>query len=117
MYENRFKYTIETPDDWWDVLDRSWDEILVTTQRLGFDLSVLATEDLTRDGKMVGGKNCLEDMIEAKGKRDHGRILAYLNAFWAAAPDRSWIHSLPAWGRLCDLCSESWVFAPDEEEE
>ena len=28
---------------------------------------------------------------------------------WADAPDRPWIHSIPGWHALCDLCSEDYV--------
>lgn len=114
MFANKHHYRIETPEDWWQILEAVWDDILIATQRLGFDLSVLATDDLTRDGKMVDGKNCLEDMIAAKNRRDWSRIRQYLGAFWSAAPDRTFIRDLPGWSQLCDLCSEDWVFNPEE---
>ena len=28
---------------------------------------------------------------------------------WADAPDKPWIHSIPGWHVLCDLCGEDYV--------
>ena len=28
---------------------------------------------------------------------------------WADAPDKPWIHSIPGWHVLCDLCIEDYV--------
>lgn len=114
MFKTKHGYRIETPEDWWNLLDEIWDDILVTTQKLGFDLGVLATEDLTRDGRVLDGRTCLEDVIAAKNGRNWERVRLYLGAFWSAAPDSPWICDLPAWHQLCDLCSEDWVFNPEE---
>ena len=100
---------INSKQDWWDTLERAWDGILLTTQELGYNLEILATDDLTKDGKCLFC-SCLEDLIKAKKSRNWERVHQYLQAFWAAAPDRPWIHSLPNWGDICDLCSETWVF-------
>lgn len=115
MFKSKYHYRIETQEDWWAVLEAAWDDILITTQQLGYDLNVIATDDLTRDGRMVdGGRTCLEDLVAAKQSRDWQRVRQYLGAFWMAAPDNPFIRDYPAWSQLCDLCSEDWVFNPEE---
>lgn len=37
-------------------------------------------------------------------------LISILNTAWFNAPDNNAIHSIPSWGTLCNLCSESWVF-------
>lgn len=34
---------------------------------------------------------------------------AILQKAWDNAPDKGWIHDLPGWHLLCDLCSD-WMF-------
>jgi len=114
MFRDRNNYRIETPEDWWALLEAVWDDILLTTQQLGYDLNKPATDDLRCDGKMLDGKSFLQDLMEAKRHRDWERVHRYLESFWLAAPDSSYIHSLPSWHQLCDLCSEAAVaFEPD----
>ena len=36
-------------------------------------------------------------------------IASVLHQAWSDAPDKPWIHSIPGWHVLCDLCSEDYV--------
>lgn len=38
------------------------------------------------------------------------KAVSLVNKLWNDLPDTQSIHSLPRFGLLCDLCSESWVF-------
>ena len=42
-------------------------------------------------------------------------IASIFHQAWADAPDKPWIHSIPGWHVLCDLCSEDYVLYEDEE--
>lgn len=107
---------IKDKDTWWKVLDSNWTHIIYTIpSELNYDLSGLASDTLQRDGKLLDGKTTfLGDLLKSKENRNYERLLTYLNAFWAAAPDQPYIHSIPGWGALCDLCSENWVFYEEE---
>lgn len=81
---------IETPNDWWSVLDKNWVHIV----------KILDMYLPIRDA----------DVLSAKESRDHAKLLRYLNDAWYVAPDIHEIHKIPGWTVLCDLCSEDWVF-------
>ena len=36
-------------------------------------------------------------------------IASIFHQAWADAPDKPWIHFIPGWYVLCDLCSEDYV--------
>ena len=36
-------------------------------------------------------------------------IASIFHQAWADAPDKPWIHSIPGWHVLCDLCIEDYV--------
>ena len=42
-------------------------------------------------------------------------IASILHQTWADAPDKPWIHSIPGWHVLCDLCSEDYVLDESQE--
>ena len=101
---------INTQQDWWNLLDNNWTHITgPLVDELNIQLGSDATEDLTINGKTIG-MTCIEDLEQARSNKDWSRILSYFNAFWIHAPDEPWIHTIPGWGALCDLCSEYWVF-------
>jgi hypothetical protein len=106
---------IRTQEDWWKVLCSIWDHVIYTIPNsLNYDLNELATDTLCNDGMLVDGRTTfLGDLLNAKRTGNHERIRQYLQAFWSAAPDQSWIHNVPGWYELCDLCSEYWVFTPE----
>lgn len=79
-------------EEYWKLLARHWDDI--------YDIIY---------------KFCPEHGAEADNLRtsQDPKIARILSDAWAAAPDESWIHNIPSWGILCNLCSESYVL--DEE--
>ena len=50
-------------------------------------------------------------------EQDWPTTIHLMNLAWFAAPDVPELHRIPGWGVLCDLCSESWVFEPEEDHE
>ncbi len=54
-------------------------------------------------------------ILMAKQNKDDRMLVNYLNQTWQNAPDEFWIHELPSWGVLCDLCSESYVLEDENE--
>jgi hypothetical protein len=43
---------------------------------------------------------------KAAATADIKRLKHYLETAWMNAPDRPWIHQIPGWAALCDLCSD-----------
>lgn len=48
----------------------------------------------------------LGEIRRAKEKKDAPTVYRLLDRAWWNLPDAKWIHSLPGFGRLCDLCSD-----------
>lgn len=86
-----------TADEWWLITDRIWPAILDIAQRVGAD-----ADDMQR----------LESL---KGERKP-ELSALFNDLWIKAPDAGFIHTWPQWSRFCDLCSESHVLFPEDDE-
>ena len=105
---------METKEDWWNLLENNWKYLTEDLpDALNIMLGTAATSDHTHDGTPLG-ITCFEDLEQAKTNMNWQRITSYLNAFWIHAPDEQWIHTIPGWGALCELCSEVWVFEEDE---
>ena len=101
---------INTPDDWWKLLEEHWANIVSIFSRF-----LPVNEPVDYEDNLVGTLEPMNVLIErAKQDRDHYTLLRYLNAAWWAAPDKPWIHDIPSWGVLCDLCSEECVFEEGE---
>ena len=72
-------------------------------------------------------RDYLSDIIaEFSGRDNAEKFLLFLNErsnsiasvlprVWSDAPDRPWLHSIPGWDVLCDLCSEDYVLYEDGE--
>lgn len=54
---------------------------------------------------------CFDEAIES---RDYAALLTLLNQTWFGLPESYSSRQLPGFDALCELCSESWVFAEDE---
>jgi len=94
--------------EWWALVDENWEKLMSIMNRF-LSLNNLATDP---PGKLTGKimtHTALLDIIRAKENRDGHKLLRYFNGAWGEAPDKSWIHEIPAWGVLCDLCSEDYV--------
>lgn len=48
-------------------------------------------------------------VLDQLRKDRSNRLQDLFQSLWAAAPDTGDIHARPAWGVLCDLCSEAYV--------
>lgn len=126
---------IKTPQDWWAALDEHWphvcaivyhfarspetkqipevdgnfgpDDVVfgvkVVPVSVGFD--TLGFDEAQPEGIKLG--TWCEQL---KRDWDHRPLINVLNKAWALAPDAPWIHEMPGWDILCDLCSEGWVF-------
>jgi hypothetical protein len=110
---------IRTPEDWWSEVDRHWSNILDIFERVGAPMggdedghwwSDGIGQDATRHDKTM-----IRTLEDAKRDRDHETLGGFFQKAWMAAPDRPHIHSWPSWGALCDLCSENWVFEPEQQ--
>jgi hypothetical protein len=85
---------IQTPEDWWNLVEERWEELHAILY------SLTSLEEL--------GKAEL-----AKTSKDWQSLGSCFQYAWFAAPDSPEIHQIPGWGVLCDLCSENWVFQDD----
>ena len=54
---------------------------------------------------------CFDQFVE---QRSEG-LVALLSQTWFGIPESMDAHALPAFGVLCDLCSESYVLYPEED--
>ena len=60
------------------------------------------------------GRDNAEEFILFLNERSNS-IASIFHQAWADAPDKPWIHSIPGWHALCDLCSEDYVLYKDGE--
>ena len=60
------------------------------------------------------GRDNAEEFILFLNERSNS-IASILHQAWSDAPDSPWIHSIPGWNVLCDLCSEDYVLDETEE--
>lgn len=112
---------ILTQKDWWETVEKEWEHILNIFGRVGAPMGRNAADQWWSDGigeAAVWHPKCLVQTLEdAKKDRDHKTLDTLFNLAWLAAPDQQYIHSWPGWSSLCDLCSERWVFYPEEQTE
>jgi hypothetical protein len=77
----------KTPEEWWSLVDKEWDNLLGIMQRY----ITVPSEEITK----------------AKEQKQHTKLIKYFNDAWFNAPDAIRIHTIPGWYALCDLCSEA----------
>lgn len=106
---------IKTPEDWWNGVLNNWSDIVTIFENCGAPLG----DHWWSEG--IGQEPTFHDQVflamltDLRDKRDHQGLHRWLNLCWLAAPDKSYIHHWPSWGLFCDLCSENWVFEPEQE--
>lgn len=61
-------------------------------------------------------KSLADIPLENRTNESGERAAHLIERLWHSLPDSESIHSLPRFGLLCDLCSEAWVFQPEETE-
>jgi hypothetical protein len=102
---------IQCIDDWWELLDAHWANILQTFIVNRADLnSVVAPDGSILDRPFAA---FLENL---KANRDP-ELVTWIQLCWGAAPDAAYIYKWPSWKEICLLCSEDWVFDPDHKED
>jgi hypothetical protein len=98
---------IDSLKAYWNAVDLQWDNLLdILSDQL--DMDSLAFEKPGNPESPMTGRGVLAELIHLKKTRDQ-RICRYFNAAWGLASE-AYCYSKPAWGLLCDLCSEEWVF-------
>lgn len=112
---------IKTPKDWWDNVEVHWEHLMDVFSRCGAPMrydeqghwwSNGIGEEPTRHDKPLP-----QFLMDLRNNKDHEELHRYFNLCWLAAPDKPYIHEWRGWGVLCDLCSEIWVFDPEEQEQ
>jgi len=97
---------IKTKDDWWNIVNKNWDNILnMAADQL--DMKYIAYEQPGDPNSKILDRTILQDMIYRKVKKDPN-LARYFNAIWHLASEK-YAYSKPGWGHLCDLCSEEYV--------
>ena len=82
----------ETPEEWWNIFNEWYEPEL---------LNIISRYLIESD---------VNKFKTAKDNNDWNVAVSVMNRAWFNAPDCMGIHSIPGWGVLCDLCSESAVF-------
>ena len=54
------------------------------------------------------GRDNAEEFLLFLNERSNS-IASIFHQAWRDAPDKPWIHSIPGWHVLCDLCSEDYI--------
>ncbi len=104
---------INTPDDWWELLDASWPDILNIFRRLvALDTYVWDETTSKDDLPLKHDHTLLQELHNLRTARNHKQLHHWLERVWGAAPDKATIHEWNSWSALCDLCSEYQVAYP-----
>lgn len=94
---SEYKYP-STKEEYWAIVDKYWSHLLNIILQMGPDYVTLDDETV----KLA--------IAATRLKEQHSTTLVkYFQNTWAAAPDTGYIHAIPAWHILCDLCSESYL--------
>ncbi len=100
---------IETPQDWWQVLDDNWDDVLDIIYQYS------KMDEVPLNGDVNPKFRPLTGLVEQwKRERDFSPMRRTLGNAWFNAPNNRHLHDRPGWLVLCSLCSEDWVFEEEE---
>lgn len=91
-------------EEWWATVEKFWDILIVVAQKY-CDLN--SSEDCSGN---FSTNSLLSNITIAKNNRD-SHLSWFFERVWMVAPDDGRIHGDPAFGVICDLCSESYVLA------
>jgi hypothetical protein len=96
----------KTKEQYWAIVDEYWPELL--------NIILMFNSETIEDFKNLDfGKKTA--FVVTQLKQDKNRDLVdWFNATWASAPDDGYIHLIPAWYQLCDLCSESYLLYEEQ---
>jgi len=104
---------IKNVSDYWKTVDDNWGNLRDILFRF---LPMEGHEIIVGVGEVSVSEKTMAQHVEFLKEEHHGLLRCYFDAAWEHAPDRPEIHIIKGWGILCDLCSEQWVFNPDESE-
>ena len=96
---DEFGYKIDTPDDWWELVNEKWAEVYSILDRF------LPLGDHTDIEGKVRVETLGQIVTTLKEARER-ELCRYFHAAWAAAPDNRSLDYIPSWNVLCELCSE-----------
>ena len=118
----------KTKDEWWEFVDGKWDDLkaLVLSYHPScsdtdnyMPISAKAAEamcEVVREKIKAEGKQpTTEDDLERMRWERNSDLARIFSRTWFGLPESYEVHSLPAFGTLCDLCSESSVLFEDGE--
>lgn len=105
---------INDANDWWQLVDLNWSKIVDIFERCGAPLgdhwwSEGIGQEATHHDEVL-----LSMLVRLRDERSGPELARWFNLCWLAAPDQPHIHTWPFWGQFCDLCSETWVFDPEQ---
>jgi hypothetical protein len=103
---------INSKEDWWNALDKSWDQLMWMADDL-LELSDPAHDTPGDSSSALTGRTVFQEMVHLKNTQDY-KIVRYLNAIWGQASDEYARANKPGWGTLCNLCSEDGVLYDEE---
>jgi len=99
MYRNNYP---KTKDEWWNLVYENWPDLLGI---LNLYVGMNDNEDINGNITLCKRSEEVERMRHSKDVR----LASYFTRAWGNAPDKSFIHNIPGWNLLCDLCSEDYV--------
>jgi hypothetical protein len=104
---------IKTQEDWWKTVDDGWEYFMdIVFHHL--DPNFPAYEVPGNATSKPTGRKLVDELSWLKEHRDWERLYCYFQASWGMASE-AYAWSVPYWGSLCDLCSETWVFQEESE--
>jgi len=98
---------INNLDNWWKAVDDNLDDLLeIISHHLDYDSP--AYNSPGDNFSQLTGRNIGEEINYLIQNRDQ-KLVRYLNSVWWLT-SKAYAADKAAWGILCDLCSEEWVF-------
>lgn len=121
---------INTPADWWEAFEANQENLrdavrgyhpslrMLQSAQRSMKIPAERAENLCElERKRITEKNTkdpIEEFDLAASNKDHETLVRLLNQTWFGVPESTGCWSIPSFGVLCDLCSESWVFEESE---
>ncbi len=99
--------SIDDKASWWAAASEHWDWLLAIIAH-HMDVNSPAYDPPGRAEGKLTGRTILEEVLHLRETKQGKVLCRYLNAAWGLASE-AYAWSVPAWGVLCDLCSEEWA--------
>lgn len=111
---------INNSGEWWEVVKRYKDDLIDLVQTFhpicrpdsSNVMCHIIRQELADEGIHTNPVDGLKNAIESQ---DHNAILAILNQTWFGIPETSSAHQSDGFKALCELCTEAWVFAENDQ--